>query len=236
MRFAEEILLLLLNEDTGYFAPTPEWKMSCALAGAVLMDLALENRIDSDLKTLTLVDASPTGDELLDPVLKEVAGDTHQHTPRYWIERIAARRAETISDAAFDRLVKQGILDHDSGGYWSLSYKVARTGRYPLVDGSPGEEIKGRITRVLLSNEIPDPRDIAIIGLLHNCGGAKNASRAGRIRGRRAAHRTERHGPHRQNHRACRGQFLSTAGSPAHSSQAVDADDEPQALQGPRQV
>ena len=173
MRFAEEILLLLLNEDTGYFAPIPEWKMSCALAGAVLMDLALENRIDSDLETLTLVDASPTGDEILDPVLKEIAGDTHQHTPRYWVERIAARRAETISDAAFARLVKQGILDHDSGGYWSLSHKVARTGRYPLVDGSPGEEIKGRITRVLLSNEIPDPRDIAIIALLHNCGGVR---------------------------------------------------------------
>ena len=35
----------------------------------------------------------------------------------------------------------------------------------------PGEEIKGRITRVVLSDEISDPRDIAIIGLLNNCGG-----------------------------------------------------------------
>ena len=171
MRFAEEILLLLLDESTGYFAPIPEWKMSCALAGGVLMDLALENRIDSDLETLMLVDATPTGDELLDPVLEEIAGDTHRHSPQYWVERIAARRAESISDAAFDRLVKQGILDFDSGGFWSLSNKVSRSGRYPLVDGTPGEEIKGRITRVLLSDEIPDPRDIAIIGLLNNCGG-----------------------------------------------------------------
>ena len=46
MRLAEEFLLLLLNEETGYFVPISEWKMSCALAGGILMDLALENRID----------------------------------------------------------------------------------------------------------------------------------------------------------------------------------------------
>ena len=172
MRFAEEILLLLLNEDTGYFAPLPEWQMSCALAGGVLMDLAIENRIDSDLQSLTLTDATPTGDELLDPALAEIAQESDTHSPRFWVERIA-RRAEDISDTAFDRLVKQGILDHDSGGFWSLSNKVSRTGRYPLVDGTPGEEIKGRITRVLLTDEIPDPRDIAIIGLLNNCGGVR---------------------------------------------------------------
>ena len=172
MRFAEEILLLLLNEETGYFAPIPEWRMSCALAGGVLMDLAIENRIDADLDTLTLVDSSPTGDELLDPTLEEIASESRAHPPRYWIERIA-RRANQISDAAFDRLVKQGILDFDSGGFWSLSRKVSRTGRYPLIDGTSGDEIKGRITRILLTDEIPDPRDIVIIGLLYNCGGVR---------------------------------------------------------------
>ena len=186
MRFAEEILLLLLNEETGYFAPIPEWRMSCALAGGVLMDLAIENRIDADLDTLTLVDSSPTGDELLDPALEEIASESRAHPPRYWIERIA-RRANQISDAAFDRLVKQGILDFDSGGFWSLSRKVSRTGRYPLIDGTSGDEIKGRITRILLTDEIPDPRDVAIIGLLYNCGGVRHPAREGGIRAGRGA-------------------------------------------------
>ena len=172
MTFAEEILLLLLDEDTGYFAPVPEWKMSCSLAGGVLMDLALENRIDSDLKTLTLVSKEPTGDDILDPVLEEIAAEKNTLSPQYWVERIAAR-AGTISDKAFDRLVKMGILDFDAGGFWSLSTKVSRTGRYPPVDGAPREEIKRRITRILLTDEIPYPRDIAIIGLLNNCDGVR---------------------------------------------------------------
>lgn len=136
------------------------------------MDLALKNRIDSDLTTLTLVSKKPTGDDILDPVLKEIAKEKKTHNPQYWVERIAAR-AEGISDKAFARLVKMGILDFDSAGFWSLSKKVSRTGRYPLVDGAPGEEIKQRITRILLTDEIPDPRDVAIIGLLNNCDGVR---------------------------------------------------------------
>ena len=81
------------------------------------------------------------------------------------------RWADDISEAAVERLVKQGIFESDAGGFWTLSKKVSRSGRYPLVDGRAGEEIKGRIMRTLLDNEIPDPRDIVIIGLVNNCGG-----------------------------------------------------------------
>ena len=170
LRFAEEVLLLMLKDDTGYVVPIPEWRMSCALAGSVLMDLALDNKIDTDLETLTLVDSTPTGDELLDPTLAEVAQEQEVHTSQYWVERIA-QRADDISEAAFDRLVDYGILDYDAGGFFSLSSKVARSGRYPLVDGRQGEEIRSRIMRTLFDDELPDPRDVAIIGLVNYCGG-----------------------------------------------------------------
>ena len=170
MRFATELLLLLHSDDTGYFVPIPEWRMSCALAGAVLMDLALENRIDSDLESLTLTDPTPTGDSLLDPSLEEIAAEDRVHAPQYWVERIA-RRADDVSDEAISRLVRMGIFETDAGGFLNLTKKVTRTGRYPLVDGRAGEEIKGRILRVLLDGEIPEPRDIPIIGLVHYCGG-----------------------------------------------------------------
>ena len=170
MRFAEELLLLLHSDESGYFIPIPEWKMSCALAGSILMDLALENRIDTDLETLTLVDATPTGDKLLDPALEEIAGEKETYSPQFWVERIA-RHADEINETVINRLVKKGIFEADAGGFWTLSGKVSRTGRYPMVHGRTGEEIKGRIIRVLFDDDIPDPRDMCIIGLVHNCGG-----------------------------------------------------------------
>ena len=72
LRFAEEIVLLLLNDDDGRFARVSRWPLDYALAGGVLMDLALENRIDTDLENLILVDATPVGDSLLDLTLADI--------------------------------------------------------------------------------------------------------------------------------------------------------------------
>ena len=170
MRFPEELLLLLHSEESGYFVAIPEWRMSCAMAGGVLLDLSLENRVDADLESLVLIDPTPTGDSLLNPTLEELAREEKVHAPRYWVERIA-RRADEISDEAIRRLVDKGIFESDVGGFWTLSGKVTRTGRYPLVDGTAGEEIKSRVFRALFDGEIPGPRDVALIGLMKYCGG-----------------------------------------------------------------
>ena len=88
LRFAEEIILLLLGDEDGRFANTRSWTLDYAVAGAVLMDLALEDRIDTDLEHLILLDATPTGDELLDPTLREIAAAGQQDI-RYWVEQTA---------------------------------------------------------------------------------------------------------------------------------------------------
>lgn len=170
MTIAEELILLLLKDDTGFVAPIPEWRMSCALVGAVLLDLSFKNRIDTDLETLSVIDPTPTGDELLDPTLQAIAEEAGAHSPRFWVERLAPR-ADDINELVFDRLVQREILEHDHAGFWSLSGKVARSGRYPLVDGAPGEEIRGRVMRTLFDDEIPDPHDVTVIGLVRACDG-----------------------------------------------------------------
>ncbi|MCY4500796.1 MAG: GPP34 family phosphoprotein, partial [Alphaproteobacteria bacterium] len=90
LSFAEEMMLLLLDDQDGSFLPIPEWSMQCALAGAVLMDLALADRIDTDVDSLMLVDEKPTGDPLLDPTLERIAASGEVHGARYWVENTAA--------------------------------------------------------------------------------------------------------------------------------------------------
>ena len=106
LRFAEEIVLLSLRDDDGKFVPVPVTvSMQHALAGAVLMDLALENRIDTDPENLVLVDSTPVGDSLLDPTLEMIAAG-EQHDARYWVEQTARggrrhpRRGSGPSDRA----------------------------------------------------------------------------------------------------------------------------------------
>ena len=163
LRFAEEIVLLSLRDDDGKFVPVSVMSMQHALAGAVLMDLALENRIDTDPENLILVDSTPVGDSLLDPTLEMIAAG-EQHDARYWVEQ-TARRADEIKQQALVRLVERGILEqHEERFLW-----VFRSRRYPVIDGRSEREVKLRILGVLLSDEIPDPRDIVIICLADAC-------------------------------------------------------------------
>ena len=164
LRFAEEIVLLSLRDDDGKFVPVPAMSMQHALAAAVLMDLALENKIDTDPENLVLIDATPVGDSLLDPTLEKIAAG-EQHDARYWVEQ-TAREGDAIRDEALARLIERGILEqHEERFLW-----VFRSRRYPVIDGREEREVKLRILGVLLSDEIPDPRDIVIICLADACG------------------------------------------------------------------
>ncbi len=164
LRFVEEIILLLLRDEDGRFVHVPSWSLDYAIAGGVLMDLALENRIDTDLENLILVDATPVGDSLLDPTLAEIAAGEPGNT-RFWLEN-TADRAGAIREEALSRLVALGILERQDDRFlW-----VFRSRRYPIIDGKAEREVKLRIMGVLFSDEIPDPRDVMIICLADACG------------------------------------------------------------------
>ena len=163
--FAEEITLLMLNDEDGEFVRVPGWSMQCAFAGAVLMELALENRIDTDLKRLVLIDPTPLGDDLLDPTLAQIAQANETHDARHWVDHIA-EQAEEIRESALARLVERGILRREEDRFlW-----VFQSRRYPVIDGEAEREVKLRIMEVLFGSDIPDPRDIVLICLADACG------------------------------------------------------------------
>ncbi len=172
IRLAEELVLLMLNEQSGYLEMVPGWNFSCVMAGAVIADLALEGRIDSDLNRLYLTDPTPTGDSLLDPTLKEIAESRETSDMQYWIERTAGRSDEIVT-TTLDRLVERKILDYESGGFWGLSRSVSRSGTYQTSDLQIRQEAKARVLSVILNDDIPDPSDAILIALMHTCGGFK---------------------------------------------------------------
>ena len=161
---AEEMILLQLHDEDGTFIKLPDWAMRYTLCGAVLMDLALQNRIDTDLESLFVVDRTPTSDTLLNSLLAHV--DKDQSRPiRYWVERIAVH-ADQIREVSLQRLIDRGILEQEEHRFlW-----VFKSRRYPVIDGTAETEAKRRILDVLWSDKIPDPRDVVLICLADVCG------------------------------------------------------------------
>ena len=170
LRFAEEILVLALAEGRGNLASSlPPRSLNLALAGAVLMDLALEDRIDTDLESLVLVDSTPFGDNILDPALAEITSEGQSRDTGYWLARIA-ERGDQVRHAVLTGLIERGILRSEAQGLLSLVPVASRSRRYPTVDGRQVKEAKWRVMRVLFGDDIPDPRDIALITLADACG------------------------------------------------------------------
>ena len=165
LTFAEEIMLLILDDD-GSFLPTRGGAVEYILAGAVLMDLAFANRIDTDLEHLTCLDTTPTGNPILDQALAHIANSSQPKDTRGWIETLAGQDTTEIRQQALASLIERGILEsQDKKFLW-----VFRARRYPTIDGRVEREARLRISDVLLSDDIPDPRDVAMICLVDAAG------------------------------------------------------------------
>ena len=165
----EELVLMLLNEETGYFHQVPGWNLNCAVIGAVLSELSLLSRVDTDPDSLVLVDATETGDPALDLILKRIADEPNQRNARYWIERLSVR-AEAVIDSTLDHLVDLKILNHHEGNFWTLSplNRYAELHDSSRVD-TARQFVKARISEVIFTDAIPDPRDAIIISLVNTC-------------------------------------------------------------------
>ena len=161
----EELLLLMLDDKTGRL---PERTMPVgdyALASALLSELALAGRIDTDPQRLWVTDATPVGDALLDGVLAEIAAETQPHDSQYWIEKLGSD-AEAHRNALFERLVQKGVLRRVEGRFlWVFPER-----RYPAVSGKEEREVKARLLGVLFNDEVPEPRDALLIGLCRAAG------------------------------------------------------------------
>ncbi len=164
LTFTEEIVLLALDDQSGAALHLPVTALSYGLAGAVLADLAVAGKIDTDAARLTILDPSPTGDPLLDPWLALIAAENKVHSVAYWLSVLSDRRAE-IESPALDRLLARGILRRqDKKILWVIGLR-----RYPTIDGHERTEVRTRLGQLILGEDLPDPRDAMLISLLRGC-------------------------------------------------------------------
>ena len=164
LSIAEEILLLALDEEKGTLLRGSDSSLGLAVTGAVLMDLAFANRIDTDFDRLYVIDPSPTGDAILDEVLGNIAARDSQLSTEYWLRELHAD-ADAIRNRLIDRMVAAQVLQRTDNKILG----VFRRRRHRVLNHREEHEVKRRIAGILCSDEIPDPRDVVIISLVLAC-------------------------------------------------------------------
>ncbi len=158
---AEEVLLLLLDEKKGTLIQVPQLTLHFVLAGAILMELAIRNKVDSDIDSFYIINKDPTGEPVLDAILTKIDSNTTNQDLKYWVNAIADEGAE-ILESSINRLIERGILGRtEKRILW-----LVKTESYPTIDQSVERESKRRVLNLLYSDDIPDQEDIVLVCLL----------------------------------------------------------------------
>jgi hypothetical protein len=163
MLIAEDLLLLLYDDETGK-PITGSPGLDYALAGAVLIELTLLGKTDITVAgdgvkpgRLKVLDASPTGDAILDERLAFVV-DKSGKRPKDQIGRLSKK----LRDQLLARLAERGVLDQSEGKVLGL-FPVTR---WPAKDARHEAEVRSKLESVLKVGTTPDERTGALIALL----------------------------------------------------------------------
>ncbi|WP_341947044.1 GPP34 family phosphoprotein [Microbacterium sp. LWH11-1.2] len=157
----EDTLLLLFQPDSGSIAG--ENILFYVLGGAVLGDLALAGRVETEKRALsTRVQA--TGEGALPDALLEPAWSFLAPKPRGVQTALAAIGPE-LRGPVLDRLVARGDLNREEG----KTLGIFPTTKLTLGSGRR-DALMGRVRAALVDGEAPDARTAASIALLSASG------------------------------------------------------------------
>ena len=106
-----------------------------------------------------------TGVPILDMALVEIVAEKTSLATTEWLKKFS-KRGEDLSNQIIESLVAKGIMQLvDSRLFW-----VLKTRSYSASSGIEQREVKARVMHLLNSDEIPDPNDVLLVGLLKAVG------------------------------------------------------------------
>jgi hypothetical protein len=166
LSLSEELLLITLDDESGKLLDSIKpFSFDIAIAASLIMELTLKGKLDTDAKKLFVVSSEETGDAILDQALAIIVAEKNPQSTSDWLKRFA-HYGDTLSDKVIESLVNKGVVQLvEKRLLW-----VLKTRAYPATSGIEESEVRSRIMQLLNNDEIPNPSDALLIGLLRATG------------------------------------------------------------------
>lgn len=163
LKLYEGLVLLALHDEEG---TTQGWYLEYTIGAAVLAELLMLNRIrvNSENKDrVEIVDASPTGDKVMDEVLAKIAAKKRPDTLKNWVMTVGY--TPNLKEKVADQLVDDGIIKSDERKLlWVFTQKI-----YPEINPEPERYLRQEMRRLVLEQPSDlsdiDPRYAILIAL-----------------------------------------------------------------------
>ena len=155
---AEDLLLLAWNDDSGRPHGSLAVQLNPAIGGALLLDLALRDRLRLEVDQ-PRASARPTGDDLLDEIARQIRDGPRRRKLKGWVSKVGttARR-----DQIRDRLVARGLLAPEERKVLG----VFPSTRHRLTDPAEVERLASEVRRVLTGGRPSGDRATVLVALV----------------------------------------------------------------------
>ncbi|MET3682878.1 hypothetical protein ABID56_000968 [Alkalibacillus flavidus] len=166
MLLPERLRLLATKAEKGTVPMSIASRVNLGLAGSVLMELALREKVKLGKKSkLTVIDSEPTGVDYLDTALRQIAHAGKERKAKYWVQKLGGN---LLLDQVSSKLVTDGVLQDDSYRWLGL----IKVRQYPIVQIEDVMSLKKDVREAVFTeniDDIEDHRRLMLLGLLNTC-------------------------------------------------------------------
>jgi len=163
LNLIDQLTLLALDDEKGTFL-ADSTAYSYAIAGAIIMELALEERIDLSGEKVVVKDKSKTGDKIIDAYFDTIIESGKERNVKSWVDRFGDK-ANKIKLATIDKLIENRILDKREGKIlWIFS-----NDKYPMQNPRLENQLRNRLYDIIVNSHRPELKEIMLLNLIESC-------------------------------------------------------------------
>lgn len=156
----QEVLLLALNDKKGTFS---NGMYLYSVTGAMVSELLLQAKIaraEGKEGLVSVIDASSTGDELLDELLQQIQTSKKLRGLSHWVSQAA--RVKDLPHRVAHQLSEKGVVTEGKKKFlWVFTQRI-----YPELDGTFEDAVRNRMASVMFDESaVPDGRTAVLIAL-----------------------------------------------------------------------
>lgn len=161
----DELFLLALDDDKGNFLPFTRKTITYGLVGALLAELGLRNKICSNSRQrLEVIDTEPTGDVILDEILREISGTEKPRKFLFWVN-LFAEHPKKLRTTVGESLAARNLVEQDDNRFlWTHSSKEAIPAMLSKY------EMKEPLREMIFLNTEVNPHHLALLNLIGAAG------------------------------------------------------------------
>lgn len=163
LNLVDDLVLLALDDNSGDFISDLH-ALAYGMAGAVIMELSIRNRIRLVEGYVRISERKYTGDKLLDEFMNKIIQSRKELKLKEWVE-IVGNEAEKIKYDTIDKLVDSGILEKKKDKIlW-----IFPVNKYPAQNCDPENKLRRRLKDIVFNGAEAQHNDLMLMNLIQSC-------------------------------------------------------------------